>query len=379
MPATDKDNIKITHGFDKQKLSAWVKAEAKIALRERKTLLPFGPLRVDIEHARFDAATRLEIDADGRQTKVVKGRLEGDLYITVAGVTFVIYRKMVVRFENGQLQFDLDPRNLESPGLLKLLTDASKMLSSENDGFKVGVLTERNLPVGVRADLDIGPFDVGGGVSSITGLLIGGFLELRALTPALKFDFMIGTGFNLARKESPFNLTIFILGGGGYFDLAFRYQPSQRALAMDVELSVHVSASLIISLGWIKGGIGIYLGLIATYHARPRLPSTYSIGIFLLISGHVDILGLISIYLKMLLEAKYESLGNGGYRFSGSGMISITIKIVFVKIRVRKSFTKVIAEKPGQAERLDMASSSRLDPRVNRGQWSELQYVNMLV
>jgi hypothetical protein len=369
MPAELKDNIKITHGFDKEKLSAWVKAESDIKFKDRKTILPFGPLKVDIDKAHFEAVTRIEVDASGRKSKIAKGKLSGDLYISVGGMTFVIFKKMAIRFEGDKLHFDLEPRNVESPGLLKLLTDASKAMSSEADGFKVGVLSEGNFPVGMRADLNIGPFDVGGGVSSITGLLVGSFLELRALTPELKFDFLVGSGFNLGRKESPFNITIFILGGGGYFDVAFLYKPKGNELTVDVELSVHASASLVFSVGWMKGGVAIYLGLIGTYHKKPNLPASFSVSIFVLFTGHVDVLGLISAYLKIMLEATYKSLPNGGYRFQGTGTVKLTIRICrFIKIKVNRSFTKVIAEKKGSAQEEAIAESHDY----------ELDYLTML-
>ena len=113
-------------------------------------------------------------------------------------------------------------------------------------------------------------------------------------------------------------------------------------------MSVHASASFTLALGWMSGGVSILLGFEAEYHKKPAQHAAFSAAIFLLFTGYVDILSLISVHLYLLMQASYKSLGDGGSELVGSGQIKVTIRICrFVKITVDKTYTKVIARSHG--------------------------------
>jgi hypothetical protein len=245
----------------------------------------------------------------------------------------------------------MDPNKVECPGLLTLLSDVTQNLSAESEGFKVGILKEHEFPVGVRADLDVGPFDVGGGVASITGLIVGGFLELRALTSDLKFDFKLGAGFNLGKQDRPFNITICILGGGGYFNSNFLYRPASDELTIGLTLSVHASATFNFSQGWISGGVGLYLGFEGSFQKSPSTQTAFSLSLYVAFIGHCDVLGLIYVYLQLRLELTYEKIGSAT-EFRGVGRVKLKIRICkFIKINVDRKFKKVIAKSGRQQKK----------------------------
>jgi len=122
MPQEFEDKIRITQGFDKEKLKAWVNAESDIQFKDRKTLMSFGPLLVSLDKGHFIGQSRVEADADGRVTKVARGSLTGDWAIAVGGTAFMTYKDLVIRFEGGKIDFDLDPSRMRSPGLMQLMT-----------------------------------------------------------------------------------------------------------------------------------------------------------------------------------------------------------------------------------------------------------------
>lgn len=351
MPGWAHDKVKITHGFDKSKLSAWVKAESDIKFNDDKKMIQLSVLTLVLRNGHFTAVARIETDIEGRQQKITRGRITGDLIMSISGQEFTKFKEVAIIFENDELDFEMDPNKVECPGLLTLLSDVTQNLSAESEGFKVGILKEHEFPVGVRADLDVGPFDVGGGVASITGLIVGGFLELRALTSDLKFDFKLGAGFNLGKQDRPFNITICILGGGGYFNSNFLYRPASDELTIGLTLSVHASATFNFSQGWISGGVGLYLGFEGSFQKSPSTQTAFSLSLYVAFIGHCDVLGLIYVYLQLRLELTYEKIGSAT-EFRGVGRVKLKIRICkFIKINVDRKFKKVIAKSGRQQKK----------------------------
>lgn len=174
---------------------------------------------------------------------------------------------------------------MEMPGLLKLLTDATQNIQTtppSDDGngspFKLEILkTNRNiggkdfeLPIGAKATLDIPPLSIGGRPTSMSNLSFGGNFIMKAIDDDdksnLKLDFMVGLGFYFGKRDLPFNFTAFILGGGGFIDCNFRYKPSvSGAIQVNFVMSVHASAALSLSAGWISGTIMILAGIEVEY------------------------------------------------------------------------------------------------------------------
>jgi hypothetical protein len=385
MPAIARDKIKITQGFDKKNLTAWVDARSDITLPGKKSLMNFSVLKVELENGEFIGHLRMDMDASGSVRKTNSGRLTGSWWISLGGTPLMIFKEASVIFKDGKISFDLDPKRMEMPGLLKVLTDATTKLGAvmnpggggEDDAdaeapgdadpsdwksaFRVRLvkvpvpLTNLQLPAGIKASLDIPPTDVSGGVAGMTGLSFGGyfqltFLKLLTKAPFIDFKFEVGFGFYFGKKEKPFNLTIFILGGGGYIDGTIYYTPSQRGLTVDFAMSVHASVSFQIALGWMSGGVSIMLGFEAEYHKKPEQSADFYASIFIMFVGYVDILRLVSVHLMLLLQATYQSLRDGGTRLVGRGQVKLTIRISrFFKIRVNKSYEKVLAEKKGSS------------------------------
>ena len=83
----------------------------------------------DPEKGHFIARMRMEIDMDGKTKKTNTGKLSGSWHMNIAGTGLMIFRDASVIFKDGKLTFDLDPKRMEMPGLLKLITEATTRLS----------------------------------------------------------------------------------------------------------------------------------------------------------------------------------------------------------------------------------------------------------
>jgi hypothetical protein len=178
---------------------------------------------------------------------------------------------------------------------------------------------------------------------------LGAFFRLLVVP-----DFAIEVGFNFGQLEKPFNLTIFVLGGGGFLIVTARYVPAQKSISCSVSLGITASASLAIALGPIKGGVYVYFGVTAEYDSATGGGMT--IGVMLLVRGEVSILGIVEAAISLLLEAKY---GNG--RLIGHGRLSIKIKICWCfTLEVEEDVTYEIAGS-GSGAYLNEAPRSDLD------------------
>lgn len=381
MPEFARDKIKVTQGFDKASLTAWVNAEADIKLAGRKQLMSIGPILVEIENARFEATMRIQLDIDGKMKKLNTGKLTGTWHITIGGTGIMIFRDTGVIFKDNKITFDLDPSRMEMPGLLKLLTDVTTKLSAgqgtdengeKKEVFKLGLVKFGEIPIGMKATLDLPPVSIGGGVTAITNLSFGGHLQLLFMEKPGKFKFLLGLGFYLGKKDAPFNVTIFILGGGGYIDCTIIFVPKE-GLTVHFVMSVNVSAALAISAGFMTGYVMILAGFEGEYHKTPSQGSAVYVTIFVRVIGYVEILSIASLFLGLYLEATYRS-SSGGSELIGTGMVRAEIRVCrFIKIKVRKSYTKRFAGSgSNRSERAPatpmLAASNAPNPHDNRSE-----------
>jgi hypothetical protein len=75
--------------------------------------------------------------------------------------------------------------------------------------------------------------------------------------------FTLKTGFSLARRQAPFTLTIFILGGSGYLESSTSYTSATGVLTCRAVMAIMASGSLAIALAPISGGVYVYFGITA--------------------------------------------------------------------------------------------------------------------
>lgn len=315
MPDMSNDNLRISHGLDPQARRAWVEADVKVQFTEEATVFSIGPVILRLKAALFDAKVIFETTIGQPPKKTVYGRIKGDWELIVANIPVVIFKETELRFdESGKFRFNLSPANVELPEIMSFVSEFLKSFSDPDSGFSIG-LTK----MGIRAILSLPIPDVQGATSGFSNLILG-------MSFGLDFSdgFKISIGFSLGRKETPFAVTVFILGGGGYMEVTAFYTPSTRVIDCEVEIGIVVSASVAIALGPIKGGVYVYFGITARYVLRPgnNQDSGLTVGVLYLIRGQVSILGIVSASVSLMLEATYRNK-----KLTGRGRFSIKIKI----------------------------------------------------
>lgn len=312
LPDIGNDNVRITHGLDEQTRRAFVRADVNFQMTESSTLFTIGPVSVQIEGAGFNATSIVDVGIDGKVRRKVNGKITGDWVLNVSGTPLITFRKTELFFDDaGGIRFSINPKFIEMSGILSFVADALNAVLGDDSGLSIALL-----PDGFQSVLNLPLPDIQAGAFGFSNLRITAALSLR-----FSNEFSIGLSCGIAAKEAPFSLTIFILGGGGYFAVRTTYTPANARLKGEIEVGITVSASLAISLGPISGGVYAYLGIIGRYVSGGE---GLTIGVMFLLRGEVSVLGIVSASITLLLEASYNSTTK---TLIGHGRVSIKIKI----------------------------------------------------
>ena len=342
-PSGLEDRVRISQGVDPQTLRAWFKAVIDVPLTGNVELFSFGPIAVRMLKSHLYAEADFEASAGAGASRRAYGRITADWQLIVAGYKVVTLRETALRFDDsGRLDFDLNPRKVDLSGALKFLADLMSKVAGDGSGLSIRPFEVDGRFAGIEAALAVALPPIQGVTFGISGLGLGTSFAIIAVP-----DFAIRTTFNLATREKPFTLTVFILGGGGWLEVAAEYLPMRGIVSTSLSIGISASASLAFSLGPVRGSVFIRFGIWAEFHASYGGPSQgLTVGIFLHFGGEVQVLW-ISVAISILLEATYQSNG----ALVGRGTLYIRIKLGwFFKITIRKSITYTFAKGGGTSE-----------------------------
>jgi hypothetical protein len=319
LPATATDRVRVTHGADPQSLRGWVQIDADVPFSDPVTLFTFAGVQVRILGGRFQATSRIEGGAGQGARQTFRGTISGDWEVAVGGFTLVTITQTALRFDDsGRITFDVRPDNVRLPGPMAWLADLISRFNFADQGFSFKVDAQ-----GVHVVLDLPLPNIQAGTFGLANLRLGFFFELALSQGSGGPQFAITSGANVARRQAPFTLTVFILGGAGWFDFRFHYAPGQKELTADVTVGILASASLAISLGPVSGGVYAYFGVVVEYSARQGQSADLTVSLVIMFNGRLSVLGIVSVQLEVGLDADY-STGGG---LLGRGHVNVSIPI----------------------------------------------------
>lgn len=308
MPAGSSDAVKVTHGLDTQSKTAWVQADIDLKT-DNAMIFSLGPMALQIVSPRFTSTVRAQAGSNGQVSKQASGAITGDWQLLIGGSPMITLVSTSITFDNGgKLHVNVSPDRVQLSAALSFVQQIIALYSAPGSGFGIypsatGIETRLALPIP----------DTSMGTTGITNLTFNFLFGLKWVP-----DFLIYAGFGLASPNAPFNLSVFILGGGGYLNATADYTPG-KSLTCVVDMALDASAALSIALGPISGSVHVNLGMRFAFNSGK---GDLSLGIFLLIGGEVNILGIVSANILLRLDATYE---NGS--FTCRGLFSIQIKI----------------------------------------------------
>lgn len=137
--------------------------------------------------------------------------------------------------------------------------------------------------------------------------------------------------FNFAERQSPFSLTVSLLGGGGFFAIGVGTEGVR-----EIEAALEFGASLSIDLGVASGMVEIKAGVYFHW-----LTNSVELAGYVRLHGEVSVLGLISASLTFNLQLAYLK-ENGHSVVWGEATLEVEIDVLFfsfsVSVKCRREF-----------------------------------------
>lgn len=333
----DSKAIKVRHGFDHVQMRAWLESEIDVPFTEPAPLLSFGPVEIIVDDARFNAKAVLSAGRDGTR-KTMNGFIAGDWRVAAAGQTILTFRRTGLFFDDsGQLDFRIDPERVELADALEFLTNFLAA-SGKGDGLVIEPLMRGAIPSGIAARMDVALPDIQLGVFGISNLSLHILFGVAAIP-----EFELLCELSVGKKTLPFTLSVWILNGGGFLTQRLSFRPIAKpkpVLIYSLEVGIVAGVGLGFNFGVVSGGVWLQVGCSITmvWSTGPG-GNTTALSVFILARGNVDVAGLITAAISLLLEVTYD-----GSLMVGSGTLSLSFKIsMFYTLRVSQHVEYVFA------------------------------------
>ena len=183
----------------------------------------------------------------------------------------------------------------------------------------------------------------------ITGLEIGTGLVIDLTGGPLR------AAFNLGTRSDPFTLSVMGFGGSGSLELEASPHPVgivrlELSLAFVIELSVDV----VVAKGSLRASFGASLEVTATL-VDGEVSADVTLGAFLDILGEVEVLGIISIVVQVLLTLEYTASTG---LLVGEATVTASVDVAFIEKEVSFTISQEMALGDGSAARTAMAAAA---------------------
>jgi hypothetical protein len=209
-------------------------------------------------------------------------------------------------------------------------------------------------PSGITASYSLGLPSIQVGIFALSNLSLGaGFSLPFDSNPAQ-------VKFNFCERQSPFNLTVSFLGGGGFFAIGIGTEGVR-----EIEAALEFGAGVSIDLGVASGGVEIKAG-IYFHWLEVSNGKTVELTGYVRLHGELSILGLISASLTFNLSLSYLK-ESGASTVWGEAELTVEIEILFfsasVSVTCRREFgggesdPKVIDLMPDESVWLDYCAA----------------------
>jgi len=181
---------------------------------------------------------------------------------------------------------------------------------------------------GIDAQFSIALPNLAVGVMSLTNLSLGAGFTVPFIGQPLSVR------FNFCAREAPFNLTVSLFGGGGFFGIAIDPHGVQK-----LEASFEFGAAIAIDFGVASGGVHVMAGIYFKME-----PGKASLTGYFRLGGFVDVLGLISASIELYLDLTY--IFDEG-KCVGHATLTIEVHVLFFSASVQISAERKFAGSSG--------------------------------
>jgi len=329
---SDNDWIRIRHGFDKDRLTAFADVDVDKVIEGTPAVFILPPISLKVRSAHFLASSRLEMSSAGGKSQSTKAALNADWLLCLSDRPIVTIKRATLRFDSdGGFDFDFNSEDVELADEFQFITQALQNLLPQDEGLTLTPI----MPAGIRAELALPLPDLTTGAFTLTGITLYTFMELL-----IAEGFEVRTGFWLSKPERPFGLAILFLGGGGWVGIEVRYRPPDRFVSR-VSVGISAGAFVAVNFGVARGSAGILFTAGVDFFRNSETQSGQTlITLGVLVWGEFSILGIASASLRMMMSVTYDA--DNGSMF-GTGRVEVSIRICWcftlkVSQQVRQNF-----------------------------------------
>jgi len=181
---------------------------------------------------------------------------------------------------------------------------------------------------GVDAGFDVALPAIAIGVFNLSNLSLGAGFTVPFIGQPL------AVRFNFCTREQPFNLSVCMFGGGGFFGVTL--DPSGIQI---LEAAFEFGASVSVNLGVASGGVHVMAGI---YFRMEK--SACSLAGYFRMGGCVSVLGIVSVSIEIYLELRYEFESG---KCAGRATITIEIEVFMFSTSVSLSCERKFAGSNG--------------------------------
>ncbi|MFD4839251.1 hypothetical protein ACFWP0_17230 [Achromobacter sp. NPDC058515] len=179
-------------------------------------------------------------------------------------------------------------------------------------------------PKGIDAGFNVALPAIAIGVFNLSNLSLGAGFTVPFIGQPL------AVRFNFCTREQPFNLSVCMFGGGGFFGITLDPKGVQI-----MEAAFEFGASISVNLGVASGGVHVMAGI----YFRMEQTACSLAGYFRM-GGYVSVLGLISVSIELYLEMRYEFESG---KCAGRATLTIEIEIFMFSTSVQISCERKFA------------------------------------
>jgi hypothetical protein len=239
----------------------------------------------------------------------------------------VTFNSLTFSSASGQkADVSVDIHGVQFVGPLKFVQQLEEFMSfaAGGGGPKIELL-----PTGISADLDVQLPTIAVGLFQLSHVGVdANFMLPFDGTPAV-------FGFGFSTRDNPFQLSLAIFGGGGYFGIKIGTDGVH-----EIDAGFDFGAMAAINLGVASGSVSLTAGFQFTYDLDPSTgQNTCILTGYVKLTGSMSILGIIQMSLEFDLSLTWEET-SGGSEVTGTATISISISILFFHFSVSATATK---------------------------------------
>ena len=253
------------------------------------------------------------LDPPGEPTYEIVGDLRDfEVHLVGTAGTFIVlkFNKLIFRAETGaKPTMDPDIRKVDFVGPLSFVNTLQEFLGSSNPGPYLDVT-----PTGITAGYSLAIPTVGVGVMTIQNISLGAAVHIPFTGDPARVR------FNFSERADPFLITIYGIGGGGFFAISIGTD-GVEILEAEFNIAAALALNFVVAAGEVHVVIGIYFKMeVIDGNEVAELTA------FLRFGGSLNVLGLISVSIELYLGLRFQLDTNVLW---GQARLTIEVDLIF--------------------------------------------------